>query len=92
MVREALSVGYRGVDTAKVYGNEEGVGAGVRASGVPREALFVATKLWNADQGYDSALKASTLASSAWATDSEIGEPVAAPREFFGVRLQAGRR
>jgi 2,5-diketo-D-gluconate reductase A len=50
--------GYRHVDTAAVYGNEEGVGKGVRASGVPREEVFITTKLWNADQGHDAALKA----------------------------------
>jgi diketogulonate reductase-like aldo/keto reductase len=57
-VSAALEVGYRHVDTAAVYGNEADVGAAVRASGVTREAVFVTTKLWNADQGYDSALRA----------------------------------
>jgi methylglyoxal/glyoxal reductase len=57
-VREAVRVGYRHVDTARIYGNEADVGAGVRASGVPREQLFVTTKLWNEDQGYDRALRA----------------------------------
>ena len=55
---EALRVGYRLVDTAAVYGNESGVGRAIAASGVPREDLFITTKLWNADQGYDSTLKA----------------------------------
>lgn len=57
-VRAALRVGYRHVDTAMIYGNEADVGQGVRDGGVPRERVFVTTKLWNADQGYDSALRA----------------------------------
>lgn len=57
-VRAALEVGYRLVDTAAAYGNETGVGEGLRASGVPRDQVFVVTKLWNADQGYDEALRA----------------------------------
>jgi 2,5-diketo-D-gluconate reductase A len=46
-VSEALAVGYRHIDTAAIYGNEEGVGAAVRASGIPRDELFITTKLWN---------------------------------------------
>ncbi|HEX5984613.1 MAG TPA: aldo/keto reductase [Solirubrobacterales bacterium] len=57
-VEEALAVGYRHVDTAAVYGNEEGVGAAVAATGVRREDVFVTTKLWNSSQGYDRALRA----------------------------------
>jgi 2,5-diketo-D-gluconate reductase A len=57
-VSEALRAGYRSVDTAKAYGNEAGVAAALRDAGVPREDLFVTTKLWNADQGYDSTLRA----------------------------------
>jgi diketogulonate reductase-like aldo/keto reductase len=57
-VRAALDLGYRHVDTARIYGNEADVGAGLLASGVPREQLFVTTKLWNDDQGYDRALRA----------------------------------
>jgi diketogulonate reductase-like aldo/keto reductase len=57
-VKFALKVGYRHVDTASLYGNEEDVGRGVRGSGVPREEVFVTTKLWNSDHGYDSALSA----------------------------------
>ena len=57
-VEEALSVGYRHVDTAAIYGNEEGVGAAVAATGVRREDVFVTTKLWNSEQGYDSTLRA----------------------------------
>src|SRR5687768_7609817 len=54
-VVEALRVGYRLLDTAAVYGNEEAVGNGIRSSGVARDALFVTTKLWVQDAGYDSA-------------------------------------
>jgi len=57
-VKFALKVGYRHIDTASVYGNEEDVGRGVRDSGVPRGEVFVTTKLWNSDHGYDSALSA----------------------------------
>ena len=57
-VNFALRVGYRHVDTARIYGNEADVGEAVRESGVPRGDLFVATKLWNSDQGYDSTLRA----------------------------------
>jgi diketogulonate reductase-like aldo/keto reductase len=57
-VRHALELGYRHVDTARVYGNESEVGAAIRDSGVPREEVFVTTKLWNDDQGADRALRA----------------------------------
>jgi 2,5-diketo-D-gluconate reductase A len=57
-VEMALEVGYRSFDTATIYGNERGVGAAIAASGVPRDELFVATKVWEDDQGYDSTLRA----------------------------------
>jgi diketogulonate reductase-like aldo/keto reductase len=57
-VAHALEVGYRHIDTAALYGNEEDVGKAVRESGIARGEIFVTTKLWNADQGYKSALKA----------------------------------
>lgn len=57
-VKAALDAGYRHVDTAAIYGNEQGVGEGMRASGVARKDIFLTTKLWNDAQGYDSALKA----------------------------------
>jgi len=57
-VRAALEVGYRHVDTARIYGNEKDVGSAIRASGIPRADVFVTTKLWNEDHGYDSALRA----------------------------------
>lgn len=58
IVGEAISAGYRSIDTAAVYGNEEGVGEAVRASPVPREELFITTKVWNDRHGYDAALSA----------------------------------
>ncbi|GLZ11362.1 oxidoreductase [Actinomadura sp. NBRC 104425] len=58
VVKIALETGYRSVDTAAIYENEEGTGRALRASGVPREELFVTTKLWNSEQGYDSTLRA----------------------------------
>ncbi|ANJ10352.1 MULTISPECIES: aldo/keto reductase [Streptomyces] len=57
-VVQALEAGYRSIDTAAIYGNEEGTGKALAASGVAREDLFVTTKLWNSDQGYDSTLRA----------------------------------
>lgn len=58
MTEAALSAGYRHIDTAAGYQNEEGVGSGVLHSGIPREEIFVTTKLWNADQGFENALAA----------------------------------
>lgn len=57
-VRTAIEAGYRHVDTAAVYENEVGVGEGIRTSGIDRKDIFLTTKLWNDDQGYDSTLKA----------------------------------
>ncbi|MFD5752344.1 aldo/keto reductase [Streptomyces sp. NPDC127033] len=57
-VLAALETGYRSIDTAAVYGNEAGVGRALADSGIPRDELFVTTKLWNDDQGYDAALTA----------------------------------
>ncbi|MFH8607317.1 aldo/keto reductase [Streptomyces sp. NPDC018029] len=57
-VATALEAGYRSIDTAAIYGNEEGTGKAIAASGVAREELFVTTKLWNADQGHDATLRA----------------------------------
>jgi len=58
IVEGAIDAGYRHVDTAKLYFNEAGVGAGVRAAGIPRDEIFVTTKVWNDDQGYDESLRA----------------------------------
>ncbi|MFL6125908.1 aldo/keto reductase [Actinophytocola sp.] len=57
-VTAAFEAGYRSIDTAKIYGNEAGVGAAIARSGIPRDELFITTKLWNGDQGYDSTLRA----------------------------------
>jgi diketogulonate reductase-like aldo/keto reductase len=57
-VRAALRLGYGHIDTARIYGNEADVGEGVRSSGLPRADVFVTTKLWNEDHGYDAALRA----------------------------------
>lgn len=57
-VRSAIAAGYRSIDTAAAYRNETGVGQAIKESGVKREELFITTKVWNADQGYDSTLKA----------------------------------
>lgn len=57
-VRSAIEAGYRSIDTAAVYGNEVGVGDGIRQAGIDRDQLFITTKVWNADQGYESTLKA----------------------------------
>jgi diketogulonate reductase-like aldo/keto reductase len=57
-VTAALEVGYRSIDTAAIYGNEAGVGKALAASDLAREELFITTKLWNTDQGYDATLRA----------------------------------
>jgi diketogulonate reductase-like aldo/keto reductase len=57
-VSAALQAGYRSIDTASMYGNEAGVGKAVRESGIPRDQIFVTTKVWNDQQGYDNTLRA----------------------------------
>lgn len=57
-VKAAIKNGYKSIDTAAIYKNEEGVGQGIRESGVSREELFITTKVWNSDQGYESTLQA----------------------------------
>jgi len=58
VVTTAFEAGYRHVDTAAIYGNETGVGRAIAAADLPRDELFITTKLWNSDQGYDSTLQA----------------------------------
>ena len=58
VIKYALKTGYRHFDTASLYGNEIGVGNAVNQSNIPRAEIFVTTKVWNSDQGYDSTLKA----------------------------------
>ncbi|UYQ65527.1 aldo/keto reductase [Streptomyces peucetius] len=57
-VTTALEAGYRSIDTAAIYGNETGTGKAVTGSGIARDELFVTTKVWNSDQGYDATLRA----------------------------------
>ncbi len=57
-VSHALKAGYRLIDTAKIYGNEKDVGEALKKSSIPREEIFVTTKLWNSDHGYDAAVAA----------------------------------
>ena len=57
-VNQALVAGYRHIDTASLYGNERGVGRAVAASGIPRNEIFVTSKVWNSDQGFDTTLRA----------------------------------
>lgn len=57
-VKAAIEAGYKSIDTAAIYGNEEGVGKAIAESNVPREELFITTKVWNSEQGYDSTLAA----------------------------------
>lgn len=61
IVIDALEAGYRHIDTAAIYGNEDGVGRALASSGIPRDELFVTTKLWNSDQGTQSAFDAIDL-------------------------------
>lgn len=58
VVTEAIQVGYRHLDTASIYGNERSVGRAIKAAGVARDDLFVVTKAWNTEQGYDQVLRA----------------------------------
>lgn len=58
VVRNALKLGYRHIDTAMIYENEEAVGRALKDSGIPREELFITTKCWNDDQGFETTLKA----------------------------------
>ncbi|WP_145336697.1 aldo/keto reductase [Paenibacillus xylanexedens] len=60
-IHKALEEGYRNIDTAMIYENEVGVGKAIKSSGVPREEIFITTKVWNADHGFDSTLKAFEL-------------------------------
>jgi methylglyoxal/glyoxal reductase len=68
-VKHALEIGYRHIDTAQAYGNEADVGQAVRESGIAREKIFLTTKLWNGDQGYDSAAFAFERSLKALGTD-----------------------
>lgn len=56
-VKEALKIGYRHIDTAAFYGNEEGVGIAIKESGIKREDIFLVSKVWNTEQGYEKTIK-----------------------------------
>lgn len=58
VVTAALEAGYRSIDTAAVYGNEEGTGRAIREFGLPRDEIYVTSKVWNSEQGFDSTLRA----------------------------------
>ncbi|MFG1794572.1 aldo/keto reductase [Nocardia sp. NPDC049149] len=58
VVTAALEAGYRSIDTAAIYGNEEGTGRAIRESGLPRDEVYVTSKVWNSEQGFDSTLRA----------------------------------
>jgi diketogulonate reductase-like aldo/keto reductase len=68
-VRWALEAGYRHIDTAAIYGNEQDVGQAIADSGVPRSEIFLVTKCWNGDQGYDNALRAFEVSAAKLHTD-----------------------
>jgi len=68
-VRQALEIGYRHIDAAAIYNNEEGVGQGIKESGVPREEIFLTSKVWNTDQGYENTLKAFEVSLEKLGTD-----------------------
>ncbi len=57
-IHTSLESGYRSIDTASIYGNEQGVGQAINSSGIPREEIFLTTKVWNTDQGFDATLEA----------------------------------
>lgn len=65
----ALEAGYRHIDTAKIYGNEEGTGKAIATSGLARQEVFLTTKIWNEDQGYEQALKAADESLARLGTD-----------------------
>jgi len=69
IVEEALEIGYRLIDTAAMYKNEEGIGAALKNTKLKREEIFLATKVWNTDQGYDATLRAMDSSLSKLKTD-----------------------
>lgn len=71
-VLTALKAGYRSIDTAKIYGNEEGVGRALAQTDVARDDIFLTTKVWNDDQGYDATLRAFDLSAKKLGTDPDM--------------------
>src|SRR6266568_2270583 len=76
-VEYALKVGYRHIDTARIYNNESDVGTALHKSGIRREDVFITTKLWNSDHGYESALRG--LRSEPKTPRTEISRPLPNP-------------
>lgn len=68
-VKQALEIGYRMIDTAKIYRNEASVGRAIKASGIPREEIFLATKLWDDAHGYEQALQAGKMSAALLGVD-----------------------
>ncbi|WP_169196012.1 aldo/keto reductase [Devosia sp. MC1541] len=88
-VATALRSGYRHIDTAAIYGNENGVGEGMRQSGVERKDIFLTTKLWNEDQGYDSAFRALDASLDRLGTDYVDLYLIHAPSAFRGKYVES---
>lgn len=100
-VTTALETGYRHIDTAKIYGNEEGVGKAIAQSSIKCEDIFVTTKVWNSDQGFDETLKAFDLSTKKLGLDTVdlylIHWPVPAHNKFVEtwkalIRLREEKR
>jgi 2,5-diketo-D-gluconate reductase A len=88
-VAMALKAGYRHIDTAAIYGNEKGGGEGMRQSGVARKDIFLTTKLWNEDQGYDSAFRALDASLDRLGTDYVDLYLIHAPSAFRGKYVES---
>jgi 2,5-diketo-D-gluconate reductase A len=88
-VANALNAGYRHIDTAAIYKNEKGVGEGIGKSGVSREDIFLTTKLWNDDQGYDSALRAIDASLERLGTDYVDLYLIHAPSAYRGKYVES---
>ena len=92
VVATALEIGYRHIDTAAIYGNEAGVGRAIANSDVAREDIFLTTKLWNSDQGYESAFEAFNASLEKLGTDyvrpvpDSLGQAAAGPVSGFLAR------
>ena len=84
-VRDAIDVGYRLIDTAASYGNEEAVGKAVRESSVPREELFVTTKLWISDASYEGAKRGFAASMERLGLSGSVPDPPASGRLLRGL-------
>lgn len=80
-VKAALAAGYRHIDTAEFYMNEDGVGRGIARSGVPRGDIFVTTKVWNTHQGYDSTLAAFDASLKSWGLTTSTSTSCTGPSQ-----------